>query len=358
MREKSLRKYGLLACAAILISLVGCGGTSLDDRAVIKAVYLNERGGQVEAALAVFTCEASADTASSQGIAQVYTATGNSIDEALYQAERQQNQKPFYAQNELLLLGPGVVREDITPYLAYFEQENAARPNMAVFLTPLSLRRFSACADVLPNVVQEAQRIVDGGAQDAGAFRTIYEAAPGDGKASGWLPALSFSPEEGAFIGVQSLTLLHQGKAVGTLRDTQMHLALLLAGKSNRLEITDKLGSRPFTLRTQPLHLEKTPDSAGHLTVCLRGAVEEISVDGNACSEAQMRRLLPNLNEYLRTQMEQLHAQTFEQGNDVFRFAWWLHAQNALMAEELEAQGRLYSEETVRLTSALTILQQ
>ena len=88
-------------------------------------VCLDESGGQVQAGLVVFTCAPTSDTASVEGQAKIYTAQGKS-EEALYKAEQQQNKKPFYAQNEILLLGPGAAR-NVTPLPFLFADENAAR---------------------------------------------------------------------------------------------------------------------------------------------------------------------------------------------------------------------------------------
>ena len=127
--------YKIIALTLLLMLLCGCKQSrSLGERAIVKMVYLDESGGQVQAGLVVFTCAPNSDTASVEGQAKIYTAQGKSIEEALYKAEQQQNKKPFYAQNEILLLGPGAAR-NVTPYLSYFADENAARPNLAAFLT-------------------------------------------------------------------------------------------------------------------------------------------------------------------------------------------------------------------------------
>ena len=102
--------YKIIALTLLLMLLCGCKQSrSLGERAIVKMVYLDESGGQVQAGLVVFTCAPNSDTASVEGQAKIYTAQGKSIEEALYKAEQQQNKKPFYAQNEILLLGPGAI---------------------------------------------------------------------------------------------------------------------------------------------------------------------------------------------------------------------------------------------------------
>lgn len=353
------RNRAWLAAGLMMFILSSCGGISMGDRAIVKAVYLNEEEGRIQAALAVFQCGPSADTAAVAEQARIYTGEGETVDEALYCAERAQNKRPFYAQNELLLLGPGTVRKDISPYLRFFEQENAARPNMAVFLTTLSLDAFCACEDRMSQVVGGAQRIADGKTQDAGAYRTITEAAPGSGQAHGWLPVLSFSPLQNGFIGVRSLVLLRDGRADGLLQDEMMQMALVLAGKTRRITLAGELDGEGFTMITQPLRMVKTVgESAQQMSLQLTGAVEELTVGGRASSDEQMRSRLEPLNRYLQELLQDLMADTFGRGNDAFGLSWWMRAQNAAAVEQLAQQGLLYDAGRITVQVSLYALQQ
>ena len=77
--------YKIIALTLLLMLLCGCKQSrSLGERAIVKMVYLDESGGQVQAGLVVFTCAPNSDTASVEGQAKIYTAQGKSIEEALY----------------------------------------------------------------------------------------------------------------------------------------------------------------------------------------------------------------------------------------------------------------------------------
>ncbi|MEG2165522.1 MAG: hypothetical protein RRY96_04445, partial [Ruthenibacterium sp.] len=104
MRKQKLKA---LLCAICLL-LCGCSAQPrLSERAIVKAIYLDQTGDIIEAALVVFTCDSGTDLSSVNGQARVYTGSGNSVDAAITAAEEEQNKKPFYAQNELLLIGNG-----------------------------------------------------------------------------------------------------------------------------------------------------------------------------------------------------------------------------------------------------------
>lgn len=343
----------------LLLPFAGCGGVSLGSRAIVKAIYLDREQERVQAVLAVAVCEASADTASVEQAVHLYTGEGASIDEALDRACRAQSRRLFYGQNELLLLGPGTVSEDVTPFLDYFEQENAARPHMAVFLTTRSLEGLQHDADGLEEVIRQAGRIADGHTQEAGAYSTVYEAAPGPGKAAGWLPVLTWDEEGGLSPGVRSLLLLRDGRRDGLVRGTALQLALVLAGKAQRLAFTNTVDGQTVTLRTQPLQVQKTAAVTGEqVTVRLTGAVQALSVDGQSCGEEETRRMLPALNDHLQRLLEQLIACTFSRGNDAFGFAWWMRARDAGAVEKLLEAGQLYEDGRVQAQVQLFALQQ
>ena len=55
--------------------LCGCKQSrSLGERAIVKMVYLDESGGQVQAGLVVFTCAPNSDTARWKGRLNLYGA--------------------------------------------------------------------------------------------------------------------------------------------------------------------------------------------------------------------------------------------------------------------------------------------
>ena len=63
--------YKIIALTLLLMLLCGCKQSrSLGERAIVKMVYLDESGGQVQAGLVVFTCAPNSDTASVEGQAK------------------------------------------------------------------------------------------------------------------------------------------------------------------------------------------------------------------------------------------------------------------------------------------------
>lgn len=349
--------YKIIALTLLLMLLCGCKQSrSLGERAIVKMVYLDESGGQVQAGLVVFTCAPNSDTASVEGQAKIYTAQGKSIEEALYKAEQQQNKKPFYAQNEILLLGPGAAR-NVTPYLSYFADENAARPNLAAFLTPLTAEELSECEDVISDVVREGERLIGMGADEQDRTQSIFEInLSGTGGLDGYLPVFSFSKEEKEFRGVRQMVLFRSGAPYAVLEDAAMQMFLLLNGKARQLTVNTQIEGRVVSFRTQQLRLTHTASTAGgalHLEVCLTGKLDDVTVDGAPVADKEEAEMTREINAYLNREAEMLNQATFARGNDTFHYAWWLKLYDTAACEALLRTGTLYDIATVDFSSEL-----
>lgn len=356
MQKRGVR-FLAIAAVVLLLTVLLCGcSRSLGERAIVKIVYLDEAEGQIQAGLAVFTCTPNSDTASVEGEARIYTAQGASIEEALYNAERQQNKKPFYAQNEILLLGPGAA-SGVTPYLEHFAAENAARPNLAAFLTPLTLEEFAACEEGIGDVVREGERLMNRSAEGTVLTQSLFELElSGDNGMSGYLPVFSFSEEEKDFRGVRQLALIHDGTPYQTLEGAPMQLFLLLAGKSNRLTVHTQIDGKNISFQAGQLCLTRVPSSfkgVPGLTVRLTGTVEDITADGVPVEREAGLEAARLINRYLNELANELNAATFAQENDIFHYGWWMKQYDTASSEALLKTGLLYETAQIKFESDL-----
>lgn len=356
MRKKRIKRaVSVLLPQLLLVLLCGCS-RSLGERAIVKIIYLDEAEGQTQVGLAVFTCAPNSDTASVEGEARIYTAQGASIEEALYNAERLQNKKPFYAQNEILLLGPGA-SDDVTPYLKHFAAENAARPDLAAFLTPMTLEEFAECEEGIGDVVREGERLMSRGAEGAVLTQSLFELElSGENGMNGYLPVFSFSEEEKDFCGVRQLALIRDGAPYQMLEDAPMQLFLLLAGKSNLLTVYTQIDGETISFHAQQLVLSRDSSvvkGMPALTVRLAGTVEDITVDGVPVEREARQEAARRIDLYLNELANELNEATFAQGNDVFHYGWWMKQYDTASCEALLRAGLLYETAQVRFESAL-----
>lgn len=353
MRGKILKLAVALCLAAVLC---GCASRSLGERAIVKMIYLDAAEGKTHAGLVVFTCAPNSDTASVEGEAKIYTAEGGSIEEALYNAEQQQNKKAFYAQNELLLLGPGAA-QDATHFLAHFAGENAARPNLAVFLTAMTTAEFSECEEGISSVVREGERLLAPGADGEKRTQSIFELdLAGEDGLNGYLPVFSFSKEEKEFCGVRQIALMRAGKPDALLEETPMQLALLLSGKADRLSVNTQIEGEAFSFTTQQTTVARTPsveNGVPCLSVHMAGLVGEITVNGVPLTRQQQDAAARKINGYLEKLATALDDAAFRRGNDIFHHAWWMGQRDAASVQALKEAGLLYQTAQVRFSCDL-----
>lgn len=355
MRKRTAELAALILPLLLMLSLCGCS-RSLGERAIVKIVYLDETGGQIQAGLAVFTCAPNSDTASVEGEAKIYTAQGASIEEALYNAERLQNKKPFYAQNEILLLGPGAAN-NVTPYLEHFTAENAARPDLAAFLTPLTLEEFAECEEGIGDVVREGERLMSRSAEGTVLTQSLFELElSGENGMNGYLPVFSFSKEEKDFCGVRQLALIRDGTPYRMLEDAPMQLFLLLAGKSNRLTVYTQIDGETVSFRAQQLFLSRASSvvkGVPALTVRLTGTVEDITANGVPVEREAQQETARRIDRYLNDLADELNEATFAQENDIFHYGWWMRQHDTASCEALLQAGLLYETAQIKFECAL-----
>ena len=311
--------------------------------------------GKIEAALVVFTCEPNSDTASVTGKAKIYMAKGDTLEEALYLAEQQQNKKVFYAQNELLLLGPGATK-NISSYLSYFGQEDVGRLNLSVYLTELEGDEFSKCDDIIENVIQEGERLTDRTLTQASPAKSIYESIPGEKGESGWLPVLEFSPEED-YIGVKKAFLFKEDQCYEVWNATELQVALMLDGKSQRLSTQAQYDGQEISLKTGPLTmetqvLEKEDDLL--LQLSISGRLEHLSIDGKTVSINRSSQELIMANRWLVDTVSNIVSQTFYEKNDVFQWEWWLRLHDAKRIEAWKSQDQMESHIQIQVIGNLS----
>lgn len=350
------KKLKITAAVLLVLSLCACGYSKrLGERAIVKMIYLDETRAGVQAGLVVFTCEPNADTSAVQETAKLYTAVGRNVEEALSNAERQQNKKAFYAQNELLLLGPGTLR-GISPYLRFFTEENAARPNLSVFLTPYGIGELEECSETLSKIVYEAERMA-ADPRGQGSTGRIFELdTTGSAGVSGALPVYTFSKDESDYFGVKRLMLFHRGIPVGELEKEQMQLYLLLSGKSDRLEINTEIEGRPVSFGTQRLYLShtaKTVAGVPQLEVNVTGKLDSTMIDGKPVGKEHARSASAQINRHLGETAQRLNDSAFSHGNDLFGSRRWMRLYDRARCDELEAQGAFYEKAKVTFRFSL-----
>lgn len=340
---------------ALLCALCGCSSLSLGERAIVKAIYLDGTPGSYTVSLVVFTCEPTTDTASAKGEAKIYSATEEDIGEALEAAEKEQAKLPFYAQNELLFLGPQITQTGVGRALAYFTGEQAARPNLSVFAVPVDAQAFKKLEKTIAQTIQEAERVADDAQMGMG--RTMSELAlqNEEEQFSGLLPVLRFGEQEEPK--VDSMLLFQNDMPQGTMHGTQLGLALVAGGQTDRMQFSFYHDGGYYHVETQRLRLVKQAareEGGLRLHLSLEGSTAVITRDGKPLHGQEAQAAAGLVNDFLCQEWEKLNRKTFLKGNDICELSFWLlqkdipAAQAMLYAPVQERQGAVSFESRLR----------
>ena len=350
-------KLASVLCVIVLL-LVGCSShTSLGERAIVKAIYLNEAQGSVQAVLVIMSCAPQANTADVQNKMNFYTGTGNSIATAIFDAEKQQNKRPFYAQNRLLLLGPDTLKSGVSSYLSYFGGEEVSRTNLSVFVVPLSADEFANCNEAMETVIQEGERMADEPLNTGNRTKGVYEMRyTPQGQFFGYLPVLDINPDSSAAAQVTQLMLFQAGKPSCLIQNTKMQLALLLSQKTNCLTTHLQLEGVETTFQTQRLWVQREVKGKGralHLEITLRGKIESVSQNGKMLQGEELKQAIRQYNGYLQQSLYTLYEYGFAVGNDIFNDTWWFMQKQASDVETLKSSGEFYSPQRISFVSKI-----
>lgn len=340
MRRNALHfKIVGLLCAGCALLFTGCSTyVPLSERAIVKAIYLNETQQGIQASLVVYTCKASANTADVTGTPRLYQGEGATIEKALEDAEKQQNKKPFYAQNRLLFLGKNTF-DSVTEYLSYFGAEEVSRANLSVFLTTTTQEEFSKLEESISAIVDESERLTLESRESGNKSRAIHELRYDEkGRFYGYLPLLTLG--ENDFTGVNELLLYDSGVPICALREAVMQLTLLLSDKSNTLKISLP-GEKDITVKTQRLVLEREPKKDGTFSVGIAGKVESITQNGHVLQGEEEQQALAACNDLLGNGVQQLLNITTQAGNDVFSCNWWMQNEQNRNCTAIEARSSI-----------------
>ena len=265
----------LLAAVLALAGLTGCGAPALGDRAIVKAIFV-DRQEQYQVGLAVLEEGEGEKGAQTSGL-QLYTGSGDTLAQALRQAETSQTRRPFYAQNQLLWVGRQAAEQQLPEVLDYFAAEQASRPNMAVYVADLDLEELEQLAG--EKGLQEDILRLESSLSRAGSARMIYEVQLDRQGAGGLVPLLE--PGESGLT-VQGLALYRSQELSGLLEGQQAALAGLLLGQKESMEWIEETDLGQLRLRLDSPTIQRqirTEKGQPVLQLVLRGTVRDLSAD-------------------------------------------------------------------------------
>lgn len=330
-----MRKKMLLSLTVVFaVLLTGCGGgMNLSDRAIVKLIYVTREQEEYKAGVVVYTCDAAADTGEAVGKSQWYTGSGRTIGGALDAAAESQNKKPFYAQNEILLISEEA-KEDTGEILTWFAREEGSRPNMAVFLCEsLQDKKDAEWKDTVEGI----EGLLRNTEQTFSYAVMLYQIHLD--KENGLTGAIPLLEEKEGKVSVSGLQLYKNGVPLHTLDKEEMKTALTLQNRVLRWRLDaedEKIGAYECDLTNVSRRYETSIQNNGlfSVTMVIHGSIRDVTTP-QAIDKQDKARLVDSLEKELSARAAAVIQKTYEQEKiDLFGIVW--HQMQQTTAQEAE----------------------
>ena len=135
----------LLAAVALLPLLLFTGciqGVQTSELALVEAVGIERTDdGRLKLTLQIFAPRGSGSATavdSSKNNSAILTATGDTISQAVEQANQMQGKTMFLGHNRVIVLGQSLVAESIQPILSFFDRSENTRQNARVLVSAVT----------------------------------------------------------------------------------------------------------------------------------------------------------------------------------------------------------------------------
>ncbi len=131
--RKMLRTFSLiLVCAIALGCFSSCekAGTELSDLMIIQGIGIDVTSSGYKVTVEILNNEQSGSPSgdsSSENKTKIYNATGESVAAALMKLTTKNGNKPFYAQNRVIVLGETTAQRNLEDVLDFFERNYDSR---------------------------------------------------------------------------------------------------------------------------------------------------------------------------------------------------------------------------------------
>lgn len=335
--------FALLAAAL----LVGCAEGGLGDRVAVKAVYV-DKGQRYEARILVLESTPNADTGQVSEQARCISGSGETVYEALLDAEQTESRRLFYGQNELLFIGPALMEEGVFDVCRFLASNTSGRPNMAVYGLDVDANGFAALQEKGSDFLSSVQQL-----EKRGLYRTFLYQFSGP-EASGVVPCLSAEQGSAAF---EKLILYRNGAPDAVWKGAKAQLARLLMGQTGTLELTLEPLAVTFQVRSPKLRFEPAFTEGGmDLSVQFSGAIQRLVSPEGAALPGEDRQLEEAIDRQVQALLEELAADTLGRGNDVFHLKSRFANLDEALVQAMEEDGRLARPDAVRFFCLLRMV--
>ena len=343
------RKIAALIIPALLLFLLcGCSSVGIGSKNILRAVYLEKSSDGYTVGFVCYKSTPSADASQAEGSAVILWGNGSTVFEALQDADHSVPEELLYSLNEILLIGPKLAQSGLFEAADFLNQQQTGRPSTLVYLVDLTPEAVREQQESIGQILDSIEQI---SSQNSFACN-LYQLA---GRNGTLIPSLKI--EEGSTVQNGCVLYAKENRAA-QWNSNQTQLAAILTGQTHRARFTMKTGVQTgFLVDSAHIAYEPALDPQGpKLQITLNGHIREIQTEQGAETYENMQQYEKEINRWAQQQVNQMLAQTFEQGNDI----WGLTARLAQIhagetADQLR-RGTLYCPNRVHFKSCLEVI--
>ncbi len=348
--RNAARWLGVILLELGLILLCGCGMTGIGSKNILRALYVEHEDGQYCVEMICFQSIPAADTSEAHETVQLIEGKGDTVFDALQQAQNKRGEETFYGQNELLLIGPNLIEQGPFEVTDFMVKQESGRPNTEVYLVDLGLSELRSANEKMGNLVDAIELLREQGTYHCALYQL-------SGVRSALLPLLRLDAKEAG--AVQGGSVLYQeGRPQAHWDRQKTQLAQLMMGQAEQMRFEcDQKQSISFQVDSTGLTYTVQPTRMGPvLYVKLRGHIRQIHTEEGAQPPQKDSAYVAQLNRWVDTLADQMIEETYGRGIDVFLFSSHLKNFSAQSVQRLAQQGALFHPKRVLFHSELSAL--
>lgn len=142
-----LKRATAVLLVLLMVPLTGCiQGVQTSELALVEAVGIDyTQDGQLQLTLQIFAPQGSGSATavdSSKENSALLIATGETISQAMEQANQAQGKTMFLGHNRVIILGRSLVENSVQPILSYFDRSESTRQNARVLVSDVSAQEI------------------------------------------------------------------------------------------------------------------------------------------------------------------------------------------------------------------------
>lgn len=333
------RGIGFVLVICLFFVMTGCGPDSqmvhLSDRTIVQGIAVDRAPGGFEVTIQAYKSSKEGE----EPKYDLHTAQGKSVFEALRNLTLVTGKRPFYSDNQVIILGKEVVENGLSEVLDYFVRDNEIRTNASLLCTDTKaqeLLNIDSEGSMMP--AQRIARIIEAGQYNAKTAKGELMDVVGRMRLRGqdaYIPfATLVEQDDKTSIQMEGVAYFDDEKYVGVLDEERTRGLLILLNKAKRspFVLENEIGRVSFGMIQSNSEVEASiQDGVPHFSISVKAKFLLESVDQKNYVKQGIDvipELEKQLNDKICGEMEAAVEEAFRAGrSDIFLFGMHLRQQ-------------------------------